>query len=340
MKVISVVNQKGGCGKTTISVNLSAALSKRNLRVLLIDLDPQAHATFSLKQEGMFTITDILESISNDGRLPQDMTYSAISENFNVIPSSIGLATMEQKLAERDDKLEILSSFLKQIESEFDFCILDCPPNLGIITLNALWASTYSLIPLAMCDFSLKGIEMLKNIFIMLQEFKGTAPVAFYLLNQVDRRSKFSIEFAERVKNQLGSMVLKTVIRTNVHLREAVSNGKNIMEYKIESRGAQDFTSLAQELEKISSRTKWAPLFLKDDRLQDVYVVGDFNNWQKEDSYRLRKIGNDIWTINIPLEKGEYRYKFLAQDSWITDPYNELKENDAFGGKNSLIRVE
>jgi chromosome partitioning protein len=340
MKVISVVNQKGGCGKTIISVNLAAGLSKKGYSVLLIDLDPQAHATFSLRKESNLSITEILEKISAGGVISQEETYLPVSENFYFIPSRIGLASLEHKIAGRNDRLDILAAFLKQIWNNFDYCILDCPPNLGIITLNALQASNYSLIPLSTCDFSLRGIEILKDIVVMLKEFKGKSPTPFYVLNQVDKRYKFSAYFEEKVKNQLGNMLLGTSLRTNVHLKEAASWGKTIFEYKADSRGAEDFISLANEISKLTSQANWTTLFLKGDKFDNVYVVGDFNSWQKEEKYKLKKIGNDIWGINIPLDKGKYRYKFVAGEDWIADPHNKLAEDDAFGGKNSLIYVE
>ena len=340
MKIVSVVNQKGGCGKTITAVNMAAALSKKGQKVLLIDLGPQAHATFSLNKKAEINITEILDKICDNQELSKDNLYSSISDNFYFIPSSIGLAAMEHKLATRGDKLQILSLFLMNLMTDFDYCILDCPPNLGIITLNALWVSNYSVIPLGICDFSLRGIELLKNIFIMLKEFKGAAPTPFYLLSQMDKRSRFAREFTERTKKQLGSMLLKTAIRTNIHLREAASSGQNIFEYKSDSRGAEDFMLLADEMEKLTSQTKWAPLFFKGEKFNEIYVVGDFTNWQKDENYKLNKIGSDIWGINIPLKEGRYRYKFLAENSWVNDPYNQIMEDDPFGGKNSLLTIE
>ncbi|MCP4652890.1 MAG: AAA family ATPase [Candidatus Omnitrophica bacterium] len=340
MKTISVINQKGGCGKTITAVNLAAGLSKKGHKTLLIDLDPQAHATFSLNKDNTYTITDALVKLCHDDLYPDDKLYDTVSDNFYFIASSLGLATMEQELLKRDDRFTLLSSLLKKISSDFDYCILDCPPNLGMITLNALAASKYSLVPIGTCDFSLRGIEILKNILIMLKEFQGHAPAPFYLFTQVDKRSRFVKEFMERVQKHLGDLLLKTSIRANVHLREAASSGKDIFQYKADSRGGQDYKNLTDEIEAMTRLASWAPLFYRDKDLSDVYVVGDFNGWQKNNSYKLKKIGNDIWSINLPLSKGEYRYKFVAGDSWVIDPYNKLTEKDPFGGKNSLLLIE
>lgn len=338
MKTVSVVNQKGGCGKTVTAVNLAASLNRMGLRVLLIDLDPQAHATFSLRKEAKNTITDIFEKVIEKQNTASD--YANVANNFWFIPSSIGLASLEHKLATRDEKLEVLSSFLKQTTNDFDYAIIDCPPNLGLLTLNALNASTYALIPVNICDFSLKGVEILKELFIMLKEFKGVSPTPFYFLTQVDRRSRYALDFIQKVRDKLNNQLLKTVVRLNVHLKEACALGKTIFEHKSDSRGAEDFTALAEELEHITSKCLWAPLFLKGGNFNEAYVVGDFTNWRKEEQYKLNKISDDIWSINIPLQKGRYRYKFLTNDTWIADPYNKLTENDSFGGKNSLLIIE
>ena len=340
MKTLSLVNQKGGCGKTITAVNLAAGLTKKGFRVLLIDLDPQAHATFALRKESSVYITDILEAISRNEELSWDQVYTPVTDNFYLIPSRIGLASLEHKLASREDKLLMLSYFLSKISSNFDYCLIDCPPNLGILTLNALAASQYSLVPLTICDFSLRGIEILKNILIMLKEFKGSHPVPFYLLTQVDKRLNFSWQFMEKVKKQLGSLLLSTTIRTNVYLREAASTGKTIFAYKPDSRGAEDFIALTEEIVKITSLSNWTSLFLKGEKFSEIYVVGDFNNWRKDERYKLNKVAEDIWSINIPLEKGKYRYKFLEGNTWFSDPHNTLAEDDAFGGKNSLLLID
>jgi chromosome partitioning protein len=343
MKIISIVNQKGGCGKTVVATNLATALSKKSYQVLLIDLDPQGHSTFSLRGKVKFTIADILERISQRQNLPQYEEISiSIMDKLHLIPSSLGLASLEYKLSSHPEKLSLLSSFLKNEKgiNNFDYIILDCPPNLGILTLNALIASNYSIIPLLACELSIKGIEMLKNIFIMIKEFKGTCPAPFYLINQVDRRTKFCREFIEKTRNQLGNLLLNTIIRTNIHIREAIYHGESIFNYKPKSRGAKDFMDLAEEIEKLTTNLTWASLFLKGKDFEEVYVVGDFNDWRKEENYKLKRIGTDIWGINLPLEKGKYRYKFLTQEKWLTDPHNKLTEDDPFGGKNSLLFVE
>jgi len=340
MKTISVVNQKGGCGKTVTAVNLAAGLSKAGHKVLLIDIDPQAHASFALRQQKIPTITDVLELACQGKPFPAEDAISCVQDNFYFISSSLGLASLENSLAARSDKLDILKNFLGGIAGSYDYCFLDCPPNLGLITLNALSASDYSLIPLNTCSFSLQGLQLLKNIMLMLKEYKGAAPAPFYVLNQVDTRSNYARDFVQMARRRFGPMLLRSSVRLNTSLREAVAAGKHIFDYAPLSRGALDFSQLADEVESLTMRTGWTPLFLKNHDISEAYVVGDFNNWQKSDNYRLVKTGDDIWSINLPLAKGEYRYKFLSGDNWFADPLCVLQEADPFGGKHSVLKIE
>jgi len=340
MNILAVLNQKGGCGKTITAVNLAAGLSKQGRHVLLIDMDPQGHATFSLGATPEITIADILENISQGRSVAKEKLCLPLSETLSIIGSSIGLASLEHKFSNHPEKLKMLSNLIKSQFTEFDYVIIDCPPNLGVLTLNALVASNYALIPLMACDFSLRGMEILKNILIMVKEFQGSSPTPFFVLNQIDRRCLFTKEFIERAKARLRRLLLATMIRTNIHLREAASKGKHIFDYKPKSRGAEDFKSLTQEIERITSRNTWRSLDLKGKDLNEVYVVGDFNNWKKSEDYKLNKVGTDIWSINILLDKGTYRYKFVAENKWFPDPYNRLAESDHFGGINSLLVTE
>lgn len=340
MKVIAVANQKGGCGKTTVAVNLAAALSRTNNKTLIIDLDPQAHASYHVNTPSGLTTTDIFECILNEQKFPSDQLFQEVSVNLFMIPSGMGLTTLEHALAAQENRLALIRSFILRFCGHFDYIILDCPPNLGFLTLNALAASQYVLIPLMPCDFSLRGMELLKNILVMLRDHTGSAPAPFYVLNQVDARTNFTRQFIQRVQMQLGTLLLKTRIRTNSQLREAASVGKHIFDHNPESRGAEDFFSLGWELFTMTHQNSWTPLFLKARDYRDVYIVGDFNNWQKDERYKLARVGEDTFSINVGLEKGSYRYKFVSDNTWFTDPHNSLTEEDPFGGKNSLLIVQ
>lgn len=345
MKTISIINQKGGCGKTTISVNLAAGLSKKGWRVLILDLDPQGHASYSLREElpsgvNAFgpTITDIMEKMLTGSSLGENF-FTPLSENLYLLPSSVGLASLEHKLLKEEEKLKYLKMLLDE-NSSFDFCIIDCPPSLSMLTLNAIYAADYILTPLNLCDYSLRGIEILKEVILMLKENTEVWPTIFYIFNMVDKRSSFCRVFLYKMKEKLNTFLLNTFIRNNITLREAASKGKHIFDYRASSRGGEDFAKLTLEIEQKMKKTSWRSLFLKGRDLEEVYAVGDFNNWQKQPNYKLKKITETIWGLNISLSTGTYHYKFLSKNNWFADPLNKLTVDDNFGGKNSLLQVE
>lgn len=341
MKVISLVNQKGGCGKTTTAVNLAHAISRKAWRVLLIDLDPQAHATFCLGVKAQRSITDLLESLINKELVNLSDSLTLRDDNFFVLASSMGLSAMESMLVEQTDKLEILTKLLAlaQKNESFDYCIIDCPPNLGPLTLNAIVASSAAIVPVGICELSLKGVENLNNILNILVARRRIIPAIYYLITQLDKRLRFSDNFVTKCRERFGAGLLSTMIRTNVHLREAAACGKSIYEYKKDSRGALDYQQLAEEIERSIAPASPIQFSLKDDLFNEVFVVGEFNNWRKNKNYQLKKTDQQTWGIALPLQRGTYRYKFIVDDRWVHDSSNSLVENDDFGGRNSILFV-
>ncbi len=340
MIVIPVVNQKGGCGKTTTAVNLSYALALEGHKVLLVDFDPQANATYSLGITPKSTITDLLEhTIANTDYNLQEVLINNRTENMDVIPSSIGLSAIEQMLSTYENKLHILKHTFSRYPMNYDYCIIDCPPNLGILTLNALMVSDYAIVPLEVCGLSLEGVNNLKEVLGMLFSFQKKIPVVFYLITKYDKRFKFSDTFLTKIKDHLNGGILSTVIRTNISLREAESKGKSIFEYKKEARGAKDYRNLAKEVESITQKNTYTQFVFKCAECKEVYLVGEFNNWEKNEKYKLHQLNHDTWIITLPLRKGKYQYKFLVDGKWVNDPTNDMLEDDAFGGKNSVVLV-
>lgn len=340
MRVIAILNQKGGCGKTTTAVNLSHALTKNGYKTLLIDADPQAHATFSLGIESSKGICEFIEDYINGEPVSPLDAYAVLrDENFFIISSSLGLSAIEHKLANREDKLFIMYKLLSQKSFLYDYCIIDCPPNLGILSFNAFFAAHWIIVPLTTCALALKGLTALNQITQIMDKSHPSTPSVYYLLTKLDKRYRYSLEFLEEVNSFLSNKLLKTVIRTNVSLKEAASKGKSILEYKPNSRGAYDYKELAREIMNVTQPIKWVRFIFRDRDFKEVYVVGDFNQWQKDENYKMKKLDSQTWTINIPLGKGTYRYKFFADQIWFNDPHNSLEEDDSFGGKNSVMHI-
>jgi chromosome partitioning protein len=339
MKIIAIMNQKGGCGKTTTAVNLAHALSKQGLKTLLIDLDPQAHTTFSLGIRNTKGICELIEAQLNSISFSLREHATQRDENLFVISSSVGLSALDHKLSILDDKLFIMYKILSQPPAWFDYCIIDCPPNLGVLTLNAFFAATFILVPLTACSLAMKGVGVLNQIIQMMTRSHPSSPVVYYLLTQYDRRFRYSLHFLEEIRAILKDKLLSTTIRTNINLREAASEQKSIFEHKPYSRGAHDYFTLSEELRQITEKTQWARFFFKGKELQEIFVVGDFNKWQKDTSYKMKKLDQENWTLNISLPKGTYRYKFLVDQHWINDPINQLQEDDSYGGRNSVLMI-
>lgn len=340
MKVVSILNQKGGCGKTTTAVNLAYALNKQGYRTLLIDFDPQAHTTFSLGIVHVLGIPDLLENYLETHLTGLDQFLTQRDQNLFVITSSIGLSAIEHKLSSRDDKLFILYKLLNRYAAQYEYCVIDCPPNLGVLTLNAYFASNYVIVPLTNCDFSLKGTETFNQIVDMTQDLVPAAPSIYYLFTQYDKRFKYSVNFLEKIKILLKEKLMGTIIRTNISLREAAANGQTIFEYKPYARGAQDYYALAQELSNLTKEQNWTRFTLKGRNYKNVYVVGDFSQWKKSETFKMRRMDTETWCINVPLKRGTYSYKFCADENWYADPFNTIQEDDSFGGKNSILKIE
>lgn len=192
-------------------------------------------------------------------------------------------------------------------------------------------------------------MENLKSIFSLLLQNKKNVPELYYLITQLDKRYRFSQEFLRRAQEILGKNLLSTTIRTNITLREAAFKRKTIYEYRNNSRGSVDYMHLADEIEKITNpaskktlnkHTKGINFSLKGNGFNEVFVVGEFNNWQKTNNFKLKKLDTETWSINVPLTEGNYRYKFVADNQWFKDPQNPFEEKDPFGGINSVISVD
>jgi len=253
MEIISVANQKGGCGKTITAVNLAGALAHAGKKVLFIDLDPQAHATaaFGMKIAEVTNSTyALLESFVNTNLVisMEKLMYQK-TENLWVIGSHISLSTMEQKLANvKGAILGLSTALLGEDLSKFDYVIIDTPPNLGFVTLNALHASHRILVPLDVSIFSLNGVSQIENILALSKSMGFEKPLVNFLLTIFDCRSNFATAFLETARASFGERLMKTVIRSNVKLREAAMAGKTVDAFDPYSNGSKDYQSLASEL--------------------------------------------------------------------------------------------
>lgn len=251
-KTISIVNQKGGVGKTTTAVNLSASLALRGHKVLLIDLDPQSNATVGIGiNRGFleFNAYDVLIS----GKKTSDTIVETAVKGLDILPSTIDLAGLELSLASLDEREFALYNALAEEREKYDYILIDCPPSLGLVTINSLCASESVLIPVQCEFYALDGLTQLLNTIRIVQSRlrprKRDLKIEGVLLTMLDNRNNFGYEIVTEVKKYFKEKVFKTIIPRNVQLQIAPSHGKSIQQFSPNSRGAMVYRELAVEVE-------------------------------------------------------------------------------------------
>lgn len=247
-KVIAVANQKGGVGKTTTSVNLSACLAALGKKVLLIDIDPQGNATSGIgvnKADIRYCIYDVLINDID----PMDAIIPTEVPNLFVLPASIQLAGAEIELVPTISREVRLKKSMEVIRDKYDFIFIDCPPSLGILTVNSLTASDSVLIPIQCEFYALEGVSQLLNTVRLVQKHLNTSlQIEGILLTMLDARTNLGIQVIEEVKKYFREKVYQAIIPRNVRLSEAPSHGQAIISYDSRSRGAEVYMDLAREV--------------------------------------------------------------------------------------------
>jgi chromosome partitioning protein len=247
-RVISIANQKGGVGKTTTSVNLAASLAVAEKKTLLIDIDPQGNSTSGLGVTREETSQNIYHTLINHVPI-NSLVRETTLDYLKIIPSNIDLIGAEIELVPFDNRELRLKNALQEFKELFDFLIIDCPPSLGLLTVNSLTASDSVLIPLQCEYFPMEGLaQLIKTIELIKNSFNPSLKIEGILLTMFDKRNNISHQVAEEVRNHFGVLVFDTVIPRNVRLSECPSFGKPIILYDSESRGAESYLELAREI--------------------------------------------------------------------------------------------
>ncbi len=399
MRTIAIINQKGGCGKTTVSINLSSALAAKGYRTLLVDMDPQGHCAVGLavpEEQIEQSIYDVLIGTGRGEPMRINEILWQICERFELAPSSIDLAAFEQQMTGIVDRENCLRKILDSIQDDYDYVVIDCPPSVSLLTFNALRAATDVIVPVEMGYFSLHGLsKQLETLSILCNQCDQQINV-MVLASMYDIRTKMGREILAELKKHFSAKMFKTVVNFNTKLKEAASLGQPISEYDPASKGYKDFLTLAEELAGTDTLTHRAdlvnslqaklevisasaeellakvepkkktlddqPVLSLDEKLADFYgvkqldghvifstlypraktvhVAGDFNDWIPEKTAFEKIDDSGKWMLQLPMEKGTYRYRLVVDGQWQQDPYNRMTEMNPYGEMNSILYIQ
>jgi chromosome partitioning protein len=366
IRVIAIANQKGGCGKTTTTINLGACLARLNRRVLLVDLDPQAHTTVGLgilPERLNKTLYDLL-CPGREGRVSWEEVVLELNPYLYLFPGDLRLNEFEAVFANhahREKQLKSLFLFGLPSPVPFDFILLDCPPNLGLLTCNALEAAQEVIVPVEPSFFSLHGLAKISETLQRVADRRGISHSTNALLTLFDADDDFCQEVFQEVKKHFQDRLFHTIIHKDGLLREAASAGLNIADFEPASASYRDHMSLATEILEQGWRWDESPEAEKGEGFlrkiagprkvtggvlfqclapgaREVFIAGDFNQWVGE--ALIRRNGNGLWQRVVPLPQGGYRYKFLIDGEWKLDPAAPQKLENPYGSFDSFVQVE
>ncbi|MEW4411747.1 AAA family ATPase [Clostridium sp. AN503] len=247
-RIIAIANQKGGVGKTTTAINLSACLAEAGQKVLTVDFDPQGNATSGLGFEKGYMDKTVYELLMGECQL-EECIIREVQENLDVLPSDVNLAGAEIELLDEPEKEALLKKELVKIEKDYDFIIIDCPPSLSLLTINALTASDTVLVPIQCEYYALEGLsQILQTVELVKKKLNKKLELEGVVFTMYDARTNLSLEVVENVKSHLNKTIYKTIIPRNVRLAEAPSHGMPINLYDSRSTGAESYRMLAAEV--------------------------------------------------------------------------------------------
>jgi chromosome partitioning protein len=365
LRVIAIANQKGGCGKTTTSINFAACLASLQKKTLLLDLDPQGHSTCGLGIKASDYPSNLYDFLTPLRLSKPDFSKALheISPYFYVLPTYGMLGALEEELMMIPDKEQRLKNLLTSpacLPLCFDYVVIDCPPNLGLLSLSALEAADEIITPIEPSFFSLHGLAKISETVAQVNQRREQPLQTHALLTLFNSETKFAEEVFEEVKAHFKERLFATIIHDNVLLREAASAGQSIADYAPSSAAHRDYLHMATEyLEKQwdrilpPQRLGWENVLrqhygprrvpggilfqIASKNARWVEIAGDFNNWIPEALVRRGEDG--LWQKVIPIKAGNFRYKYIVDGEWQIDPYQPTQMPNAYGTYDSYLEL-
>lgn len=255
MKIISIANQKGGCGKTTTAINLASALSLNGKKVLLLDLDPQAHASLGLDIKSQDSIYNVISKLT-PRKLKIDNIIRRVENRFDIVPSNILVGTLEQELSDEIGRELKLSEVINEVRDRYDYILIDCAPSLGILTVNAIRVSDELMIPVETSRFSMQGVDHLMDIVGLVKDRLNHSVTCRILVTMFDSRLRHSFSMMDTIRERFSDILLNTIVHVNVKLKESAVMGQTVAHYDKYCRGSKDYFSLAKELIFLEGNTQ------------------------------------------------------------------------------------
>lgn len=362
MRTIAIVNQKGGCGKTTSVVSLAGCLADEGHRVIVIDMDPQAHATIGLGVDPETVDENLYEVLASDGDSAASLDEVLVDagENIQVAPSGVILSALEQKLAAEgaSNRTDRLATAIESLQDQVDFILIDCPPNVGVLTFNALRAAQEVIVPLETSYYAMHGVSKLLETLALLEDRISHSLKIRILPTLFDGRTRFAKRALTEIRETYKDLVFDTVIRQNVRLREAAQRGKPVSRLDKRSYGFVDYMSLALEIlfDREEQPEEVVPVELseppteeigekgvvfayKSTAARDVQLAGDFNNWVPDKGVETRQGPDGTWEKIVRLGPGVYQYRYFVDGEWQPDPSNPRRVEGPAGGVNSVLII-
>lgn len=341
MKTVSIANQKGGCGKTTTAINLSGAIAGTGRRILLVDLDPQAHASYGLGVTNQVVDKTIYNVLTDnaDKRRPISECILNIAQNLDIVTSNILLSTLEQELKDKEDAVSRLHQVLSESDLGYDYVVVDCPPSLGFLTFNALRAADQILVPIDMSAFSLMGVGKLLGMLELIKIKINHAPRVNGLATIYDKRTKYSQTMLEEIRAFFKDQMLSTVIRMSVSLKKAAAKGITAMQFDAKSNGAADYLALAEELLRIDGAYALEKAMAEEPAVQASPDREILNQPRITEEQPLPISPRIEAQPSLPLGPREILFKYNgmnARDVYLVGDFNHWKIND----ESRLSRAE